>query len=201
MIPKIEFKYSWIYDEYFRVDPRVKKFLKEVKREYPSYNETLNYIKKIKPVWKKHENKILELIQKITGLKWREKKMLVYIVGTCIPFSDPLTIGKRMSDRDFVDTLTHELIHQIQIQDKKFWEKWKRWEKYLVKNYKDESLNTQIHIFVHAVHWKILLKVFNEKRLRENIEEHRKYVDYKKAWKIVEKEGPGNIIKQYKKLK
>lgn len=204
MIPKIEFRYSSIYDEfnkkyletYYKAykKPKTKILLKK----YPSQKKLENYIKKIKPLWKNKEKKILTEIAKITGLKWREKKIRVYLVGKCIPFSDPLTMPPYKDKDEFIDTLTHELIHQIQMQaDDKLWKKW--WA-YIKQNYGKELRKTKSHILLHAVHWEIYLRLFNKRHLEENIKKSSRNEPYRKAWEIVQKEGHENIIKKFKEL-
>ena len=197
MIPKIELRYSRIYDGVFRYSRDTKEFLKKKKGKYPSEIEIKKYIENVKPLWRKNKKAILEKIEEITKLKWRERKMIVYVVGLCIPFSDPLTIKLYKNKNHFIDTLTHELIHQIQIQSCK---NWKKWWNYLNKKYKKEPIKTKSHIFLHAVHWKILTELFNQKRLKENIQMLPGLKDYKRAWKIVEKDGADEIIKKFKEI-
>ncbi len=197
MIPKIELRYSRIYDEMFRYSKDTKEILKKKRKKYPAQSKIKKYIKEITPLWKKHEKEILKKISKVSGLKWKEKKIIIYIVGLCKPFSDPLTIKPHKHKNYFIDTLTHELIHQIQIQS---CDNWKKWWRYLEKKYKKESILTKCHILLHAVHWKILTEIFNEKRLKENIQRHKKFKDYKRAWEIVEKESYSEIIKKFRKI-
>jgi len=99
---------------------------------------------------------------------------------------------------DFIDTLTHELIHQIHIQNgKKVNELQKN---YIPKKYPNESQLTSNHIFVHAIHKKIYLSLFNKTRLNRDIKRCEKSPDYKRAWEIVEKEGYENLINKFREL-
>jgi len=202
MIPKIIFRYSQVHDKlkkdhlrlYYKVkkDPRTKKLLEN----YPSRRKIRNYIKRIEPHWKKDEKKILKEISKITGLKWKEKQIKVYIIGSGTPYSDPLTMKLYSNQNDFVDTLTHELIHQIQSQNFK---DYKKWALYLKKTYKNEVILTKRHILLHAVHKELYLNIFNEKRLKRNIN-RSSIQSYKRAWEIVESEGQKSIINKFKKI-
>ena len=82
MIPKIIFKYSWIYDQNW------KEWIKVYKRKtgkFPSTAQILNYIKKVEKLWRKDEKKILEELSKVSRLKWKSKFIYCYIVGRCIP--------------------------------------------------------------------------------------------------------------------
>lgn len=195
MIPKIDFRYSRIYDSGYKNSPHIIKILKKKRREYPSQEKIKTYISQIERLWEIKGDKILKEIQKITKLKWKERKIVCYVIGYGLPISDPLTLRLEQNKNDFLDTLSHELIHQIQIQDKRVI----KWFKQMQKEYEGGSPLTKNHIFLHAVHWKILEKLFGKKRLNRNINKHYKFQDYNQSWKIVEKEGADKIIKDFHK--
>ena len=104
-IPRIEFKYSWIYDQNWK--EWIKLYRRQL-QQYPSEKKIQNFIKKVEPLWRKEEKKILQELSKITGLPWKVKTIICYVVGGCRPFSDPLTIRIFKNPNDFIDTLTHE---------------------------------------------------------------------------------------------
>src|SRR5438067_1775739 len=108
--PRVEFTYSWIYDHNWQtwLGWRNKKKIKS-----PSPREVQNYIKKVEPLWRKHEKKILSELARVTGLSWHDKTIRCYVIGRCIPFSEPLTMYMAKNTNDFIDDLTHELIHQL----------------------------------------------------------------------------------------
>ncbi len=197
MIPKIRFRYSSIYDSTYRNSKFIKKLLKERNESYPSQKKILKYISQIKPIWEKQEKKIFKELSKITGLKWKEKEIICYVIGFGRGLSDPLTMKLYKNKNDFIDTLTHELIHQIQFQNEK---KWPKWRKHLSKKYKKESRSTKSHISVHAINKKIYLRLFNKNRLKRDIKRCQKFLDYKLAWEVVEEEGHENIIKKFREL-
>ena len=165
VIPKIIFKYSRIYDEIWRAG-----FLKKNSREYyPSERKILNYIKKIEKVWRGYERKILTELSNVTHLKWKVRSIYCYVVGRCKPISEPLTLPLYEKHPDFfVDMLTHELIHNLFIQEGNLKKTKKAWN-YFQKKYKKESPRTIIHILLQAIHTHIYLKFFNERRLKRNI--------------------------------
>lgn len=198
MIPQLEMRYSYIYDNGYRNSPSIKKYLKKINKSYPSREQIMIFIKKLNKEWKKHNIKILKSIEKTTDLKWREKKIICYVIGAGRAISDPLTIGVYKKTDKTIDVLTHELIHQIQIQTEN--KKWNKWWNYLRKKYKKESITTKAHIFLSAVHKEIYLDLFSNKRLQRDIKECNKFPDYKRAWDIVEKEGNKNIIKKFKEI-
>jgi len=193
MLPKIIFRYSWIYDQIWRD-------IRKNRKDYPSIKKVLNYRLKAEKIWKKEGNKILTEIEKITHLKWRAKIIICYVVGNSRPFSDPLTIPFYKKTTRFLDTLTHELIHNIFVQN--FDRTEKCWNFFFSK-YKKESRTTNIHVPLHAIHTRILLNLYGKNRLKEEIEWAgnfiKKYPDYKRSWEIVNKDGHQNIIKEFVK--
>jgi len=56
MIPKIELRYSRIYDNKYRNSSLIQKNLKKKKKIYPSMKKIESYTKVVKKVWKKKEN-------------------------------------------------------------------------------------------------------------------------------------------------
>lgn len=197
MIPKIIFRYSPIYDSDYRNSDKIKKKLEDKGLTYPSAKEIFHEIEKIKPLWGKIESEVLKAISRITGLKWKEKDITCYVIGYGRSFSDPLTIRLHETPELFIDTLVHEMIHQIQIQNNDLA---KKWYSYLDKVHNNETNLTKNHIIVHAIHKKIYLELFNEDRLKLDIKTSQNDVDYARSWEIVEKEGYENIIKKFKEL-
>jgi hypothetical protein len=200
MIPEIEFIYSFIYDGAF-MTVKYKKWPEYSKAEIKKFKKDMNkYLKDLEKMWKKEGRQILQKIQTVSGFSWKEKKIKVYIVSE-IPhsFSDPLTLNfKYRKDMKISrDVLTHELLHQIQIQNEK---KINKYYDQIYKNYKKELRVTKSHIFVHAAHKKIYLELSGEDRLKIDIKKCQKWPGYKRAWEIVEEEGYENILNEFKKL-
>lgn len=190
--PKIIFRYSWIYDEMWKETIKDKKEI----RNYPSPKKILNYIKKIERLWQEYEKKIFSELSKITGLKWKSEYIPCYIIGQHHPFSDPLTMPVYKRQDWFIDTLIHELIHQLFIQNGNIQQSKKAWA-YIFRKYRKQSHTTAIHIPLHAIHSHIYLKFYGEKRLKRNIRIMNAYLDYRNSWQIVQKEGYQNIIQEF----
>ena len=191
MTPKVIFRYSWIYNEFFKS--------LEKKKKYPSAKKILNYIKKLEKLWRKDEKKVLKEISKITGLEWKEKQIICYVVGRGkLSFSDPITLLMYRKLDFSIDVLVHELIHRIFAVRENFLRSKKAW-RYFHNKYKKETKNTRAHIVIYAIHNHIYLKLFNEERLKRDIKWISKHRDYKRAWDIVQKEGYQNIINEFKK--
>ena len=200
MLPEIEFRYSFIYQEEIHL-PKTKDY-NRTKWE----KEANKFIQKLKKEWQKH-TKILGYMSSLTGLKWKENKIKCYVVmlSESGPISDPLTIPIKSKHKNkifpldingFIDILTHELIHQLFLQNEKQINKY--FDNIINKKYKKQPWNTRIHIPIHAIHKKIFDKFFGKKRLQKEIKNCSNYPEYKKAWDIVIKEGEDNIIKEMK---
>jgi len=194
IIPKIEFRYSEVYDRNYRESTDIKNILKEKNQEYPSREEILEYIKKVKKLWEEQNEEILLEISNISKFNWKEEKIICYVVGICRPFSEPLTMrtyGKNTNR--FITTLIHELIHQIFTQNKK---EYSRWNNFVLEKYEKEKRLTKNHILLSAIHWKILNKFFGKDSIKKEIKQLN-HEEYKRAWEIVKKETPDKIIKKF----
>lgn len=198
---KINFKWSWIYESTIH-SPTVKEEF-----DYEEYENFVSlFINKVNPLWKKEEKEILNYCEELTRLKWKEKEIPVYVIkiSSLMPISDPLTIpieleadGEIMplSPERFIDMLVHELIHNLFIQNEK---EMGDYFDFIMNKYKDEAFDTSIHILLHAIHKKILLKYFGKERLENEIEMNSYYPAYKRSWEIVNEIGEDNIIKEFK---
>jgi len=195
-IPKVIFKYSWIYDQNWKaLGERL-----SMNSENLSKEEIMDYMEKVEELWKENEKDVLEELSKVTSLSWKSESITCYVVERCFlhsAFSDPLTISilTHKKEDEFIDVLNHELIHRLFTEPGRRREL-ENYHKLKEEKYPKESLKTRIHITVHAVHKHIYLKFFNEDRLKRDIEKVRKMEDYKRAWDIVEKEGHEKIISE-----
>ena len=193
VLPKVKFRYSWIYDQNWKIWLKVY----DLTPVDLSFNQIYKRIERIEKSWSEHEKPILKEISTISNLPWREKEILCYVVSRCIPFSDPLTISANFDDASqAVDVLTHELIHRLFAQEGNMQKSKMAWD-YFQKKYSNEYLNVITHVVVHAFHMHIFLKFFNKKRLEREVKSLELLPDYKRAWKIVFKEGYKEIIKSF----
>lgn len=195
--PKILFKYSSVYDQKWR---RGELGGEKRGKDYPSPQEVLKYIKIVEEEWEKEKDKILPEISKITGLPWQENYIYCYIVGRCRPFPFPLTLPIYTEDvQDFIDVLTHELIHRFFVPETTKSRVGDAWD-YSNQKYREESRVTRMHILVYAIHSAIYFKFFGEERILNNIKRIKSRPDYKRAWEIVQKEGYKNIINDFQRM-
>lgn len=171
--------------------------LRESNESYPTSAQIMTLIKKYKKIWSKEEKSVLKELSTIMRLQWKEKKVKCYIVGYGRSLNDPLTVSLSNKGVQFVDTLTHELIHQLQTQNYK---KMRKWFPYIEKNWGNERKATKTHILLHAVHTLLLKKRYGLARLRKNKGKSVNSPDYKRSWEIVETEGAEFIIKKFREL-
>ena len=74
MIPKVEFVYSFIYDNHI-----VEKY-HEKKYNFDTFSKRVQgFIKLAEPKWRKVEKKILSELARVSGLKWSEPKIRCYV--------------------------------------------------------------------------------------------------------------------------
>lgn len=202
MIPKIEFRWSFIYQEEIHL-PENTKYDREQWEEFVT-----KFTTKIEKLWTEKGNPILRYMEPITGLRWSERRIICYIIKISEfgPISDPLTIPIQLKYKEeiftltperFFDILIHELIHNLFIQNDHKLNKY--FEKIINKKYERFGWNTAIHVPVHAVHKEILDKFFGKKRLDKEVEACSYYPEYKKAWDIVAKEGSKKIVEELRK--
>lgn len=185
MIPKIQFHYSPIYYEHLALP---KNFV------IPTDKFIFKNTRKLELKWRKVEKKILKELGYITGLKWQESHIYVYITSGVGWFSAPLTMSITKDTDVMLDLLIHELIHRLLSENENWKIIKKRWSKLLDK-YKKENLNARIHVPIHAIHKHIFLKFFSQKKLELEINRVKDNKDYARAWFFVQEQDYKLIIK------
>lgn len=115
-IPKISIQYAWGYDEYFNTALKIKYkrkiFSKRAKRFLENLRTYFN---------EENEARVLKLISKYSGIKWKCDQIIVYLVNNLVTrgFSRPMTL-KIEKDCLFACTVfVHELVHFNLYQDMK----------------------------------------------------------------------------------
>lgn len=193
LLPKIVFRYSWIYDDLNRRRYRTRKM------RYPSVERVRAFVPRAERAWRRVERRMLRLLAEVSGLRWHAKTITCYVVGRAIPFSDPLTVPVYRRVNEFVDTLAHELIHQLFIQEGNEHRARRSWMT-LKRRYRRESWRTKNHIVLHAIHAHAYLELFGRKRLQRDIKKMQPYRDYRRSWAIVLRDGHENIVADFKRL-
>ena len=199
-IPKIIIKYNRFLDPIFifycKNNPELKK---HGWNDWipPEKEKILERVKNYKEEWGKQGIQVLQEMCGILNLNFQRNVIDVHIVsGNPRGFSEPIIIKSGFSPEEFVDTLSHELIHVL-FQD--------NIEKVpvsiLSEMFPQESQLTRNHIITHSVLKYIYLEVLKgEPRLNKNIKKSSDASgsDYSHAWEIVEKRGYRELIDEFK---
>ncbi len=151
-------------------------------------------IGELKELWEKWGNEIITELNQVTKLEWMDASIRCYVThGIPVSFSHPLTLKVNEIDVMF-DVLVHELIHRL-LNNPDHPEKFKQAKHKFIKEYENESRTTKVHILLHTLHSHILMKFFDQNRLKRATE-FVKNPDYVRSWEIVNNLGYENIIKQ-----
>lgn len=177
--PKISIQYNKFLDPifigYIQAQPQWKEWIP------PSREVVQSNIKAYRKEWEKYGAKVVAAMQEVTGLAFSRTEIDVHIVsGNPRPFSSPLVLKSTYTAIDFVNMLTHELIHCL-FRDNEV----------ALKNrhrFPHENEVVQNHIILHAVLKYIYLDILKEPaRLAADIEfTKNSKLGYDVAWKIVE---------------
>ena len=200
--PKIIIKYSQLIDPMFifycQNNPELKK---RGWNEWvaPPKEEILKRVRNYNKEWSKYEKKILNGMCYILELDFKTNIINVHIVsGNPRSMSHPMIIKSGYPPDEFVDVLTHELIHVLLVLNASD----KGITHYKIKKkHMNESQATRDHIIVHAVLKYIYLDILKQPyRLDRNLLKSKKHStdDYSRAWAIVEQDGYRQIISDFK---
>lgn len=194
MIPKITFRYSWIYDGHAREYARSQKV-----KHIVSIATVQRFRERLERAWRPHERDVLHAIARVTGLPWGEREIMIYVRCRGRDFSDPLSIRYHRSLIGGVDVLTHELIHR-NVAYTSHQQAMRRARNVLARRHRGESESTRIHILIHAVHAVVFRRCFSEARLRNEIRHMQSFEDYRRAWEIVQEEGAEEILIRFRAM-
>lgn len=198
LLPKVIIKYGSFLDpifrEYFLLKPENKdKIL--IEKE-----DLLKNIEDYKKEWKIYEERILTGLLKLLPIKFLHNVIDVYIVSYYPRhrgISEPMIIRGDLEPNDFIDILTHEMIHFLssnKIQSNVYT------IKILEEMFPEEKdLKARNHIIIHAIQKYILSDVLkDDNRCLKNAKKDSHNPSYKKAWDIVEEKGYMEIINEFK---
>lgn len=181
-MPKVNIEYSPVYDEMIH---RWQNIPFENAQE-----KAADYISRFGAVWRQIEERVFSSMQKVSGLSWMGESIDCFIVQNSKPFSRPLTLPMKKDLLVESETLIHELVHNILMQNKE------RLRKVEYPQYAPMSKLTYVHIGVHAILKPVLIDVFGGEKTAELIKHYDSFPDYKRAWELVEKETPQRIIRE-----
>ena len=195
-LPKIRIKYNRfldpIFKAYIKSNPKWKDWVE------PTEAEVKKRVKKYKEEWAKYEKEILEGVCNVLGLNFSQNIIDVHIVsGNDRQFSNPVVIKSSFETGEFINALTHELIHRL------FSDNTQKVDalNFLEANFPKENKLTQNHILTHAILKFIYLDILKDKeKLEKNIKRSSKssFPEYARAWEIVEEKGYKELKKEFK---
>ena len=196
--PEVRINYAWMLDPVSELiaDRRGESMLDSV-----AVDAVMNDYREI---WHRHGSGILDAICRILGLEFYRDVIDVHIGQYFIPQSDPIIIGIQKTPDIFLDTLTHELIHVLLLDNQLVQTAGKdrdlmlgsRWQLLFGDGH---SFNTVVHIPVHAVLDRVFTEYFGDVSRRDrDIENVRTFKDpaYSLSWDYVVREGAEKIVEQ-----
>jgi hypothetical protein len=197
-VPEIRIKHGWLLQNAFKFYTEKISEYKDIKT--PTLEEVKNIEKNRQEIWKTNEKKIIIGMQEISGLHFHQNLIDVYLVfGAQAAFSDPMVLSTKYEGDNFIDVLTHEILHRL-LTDNTENIKWFKWIKETYPKHAHD-FTAMAHILVHAIHKEIYLTILKSpERLQKDIETCEKWPSYKIAWDIVETEGHLHIITKFKEM-
>lgn len=150
--------------------------------------------------WQPYESKILNGACGLLDLEYRQNIIDAYIAPWFYAFSNPLVVGVIYEPDEFIDILTHELLHRLLTDNTALpydTDLKPRWQKLFGSN---QNFKTLIHIPVHATLKAIYLDILKEpERLERDIEDSKKIGGaYTEAWDYVNEHDYWKIVQQLK---
>lgn len=203
-LPEIRIKNAWLLRE------NASTYLNELWGDGEPLRSDEEYaaiVEKYNKAWKPLETKILTYMCEQLNLEFGQDIIDVYIAPWFYAFSDPMVIGVTFTQDEFVDNLTHELLHRLLTDNKSVVH-----DHLIIDDWKElfgmeHSFNTLVHIPVHAVHKSIYLGLLESKKRYEHDKSTVKNngaTDYVKSWEYVDSHNYKELIvalrNQYKTL-
>lgn len=193
---KISLRYSPLIDAKYKLLSKREwsSYLKksQLRGAYPSEKQIRQKLISYEEKWRKEEKKIILEMQRISGLHFSEKEIVVYIVGFGGAQSDPLIIPSHYTSKEFIAVLTHELLHRLLTYNREGFNE----DIESPKIFKKETTMAATHVFIHALLERIYIDTLQQPSLlRWDMKTSEDLPDYKRAWKVVKEQGSRRIIK------
>jgi len=198
-LPEIRIRYAFFLSPIINFNIQSRSEKKGEVWKPPTRQEISKKIDEFCDIWEPVEKKILTGMCEFAGLRFYQNVIDVHVVDAMKgAFSQPLVVSSRLPTDEFVDLLTHELLHRL-LSDNQY--KLNLGDIVWNKMFPEiKNRNTQNHILVHAVHKHVYLGVLKSKeRLTRDIEFSKKLDGYYEAWEIVERRGYKELIDEFKK--
>lgn len=195
-IPEVRISYSWLLDHSVaRPWAYLQNQVHDSKIKLPDREWIDERVEQYVAAWKAKDQIILESIQEIFGLHFYDPVIKCSICPRMPSFSDPLVINTKSEPDEFVDILTHELLH-ILLNDNQEGFSPRHLQDKLRPDFTPRAKN---HIFVHAGSKYVYQDVLEENyRYERDISNSESAPDYKAAWGVVSEEGHMELISMVK---
>lgn len=151
--------------------------------------ELIDAVKEYKKIWEKDGEKIIQTLEKVSGLSFSEKRIgaIVYegVSYSGRTTSDPMKLRANYSDNMKKATLVHELGHR------------------LLFNIKNQPKDLDEHQVFYLILYDVWTELYGEKFANEQvkIESARKGLyDYKSAWEWVLSMNKEERVEKFKKI-
>lgn len=201
-LPEIRINFSGLlYDNVSRG------LAKDINEKLPAVEDCHIWTANYRTEWAKYEQKILTTITESLGITFYKPVIDVSIAPFFTPQSDPLIISFAYYPDQFVDILTHELVHVLLTDNNKMSVYDEGPGLHLVEEWqtlfgKDHDFATLVHIPVFATLKYIYLDILKDKKRFERdlkdsneLQDPQPYID---AWKYVNDSDYKVIITQLK---
>ena len=125
-------------------------------QDNPEFEKAAEEYKKL---WKEDGNRIVTAIEKISGLKFKEK---IINAVTCddVSYSVPLKLESNLSFENKKGSLVHELIHRLIVGNNLKFD----------FSYEDPNWNAEVHKQVDLILYDIWVELYGEKSAKRQIE-------------------------------
>jgi len=198
-LPEIRIKDAWLLRE--KVSSHLHKLW--AKEGVPLHNSAQmeSVVTSYKGAWQPFEHKVLSAMTELLGVSFRQNIIDVYIAPWFGAMSDPMILGAKFKPDEFIDTLTHELIHRLLTDNTALAEDTDILEIWRKLFGSEHSFVTLVHIPVHAVLKAIYYDVLTEPMRHErDISDCKKWnaTEYVKSWEYVDSHNYKQIISRLK---
>lgn len=202
-VPEIEIKYSPKLDPIFLGHMRHESKHKGSWQKWKPWSkeQAEKRVEEYKKEWGKYEKRILEGMCDVIGVNFYKNVIGVYVVIPSMRnFSDPIVIRGTDSPRQFVVTLTHELLHELLPYTEDEESPHAVYFKIFKEMVSGDHRKTMIfHVVTYAVMQYLFKDVVRDEKLWSMaVERAVPHKDYKGALDVIEKRGYMEIIQEFR---
>lgn len=198
-IPEIRISYSYLLQD--GISRKLDSYEYPNESRLSTHEQAESYAAAYRREWAKYEELILAKMTSRLGLSYYKSVIDVNLADYFIPQSQPIIMHFRNEPDEFVDVLTHELIHVLLTDNERYqsfssdFDLLAEWGQIFGKH----DFNTLVHIPVHAIAQHVYLDVLGEpRRLERDISNANKKgrEAYREAWGYVRDQDHNEIIDQ-----